>query len=188
MEEYRSAHHAKYLERIQELSEIDKILLKTSKEIENLHKFVEDIKAHTTMNQKIEKLKKLVDEIKAHTTMNQIKKTVNEMLETIESDEALDKQKLSQIGLDLVEAINTNQFTVTDFSNQLHVLMSRDVHAIVKSILSLCGIDDTIEVQYEMDCSRDEEIARNLSAEPPVLRRRRARPVSARPRRGQMAL
>ncbi len=152
MEDYRSAHHAKYLERIQ----------------------------------KLEKLEKFVEDIKTHTTMNQIKKTVNEMLETI--DDKLDKQKLSQIGLSLVEAINTNKFTVTDFNNQTHVLMSRDVHEIVKSILSLCGIDDTIEVQYEMDCSRDEEIARQLSAEPPIVRKRRARPVSARPRRGQMAI
>jgi hypothetical protein len=168
MEDYRSAHHAKYLERIQELEEIEKLLLGRS--------------------QKIEKLKKLVEDIKTQTTMNQIKTTVNEMLETIESDEALDKQKLSQIGLDLVETINTNKFTMTDFNNHVHVLMSRDVHAIVKSILSLCGIDDNIEVQYEMDCSQDEEIARRMSMEPPVLRRRRARPVSARPRRGQMAL
>ena len=152
MEDYRSAHHAKYLERIQ----------------------------------KLEKLDKYLDDIKTHATMNQIKTTVNEMLETIESGEGtLDKQKLSQIGLSLVEAINTNKFTVTDFSNQTHILMSRDVHAIVKSILSLCGIDDTIEVQYDMDCSRDEEIARQLTFEPPVLRRRRA---SARPRRGQTAL
>jgi hypothetical protein len=149
MEDYRSAHHAKYLERIQ----------------------------------KLEKLDKCIDEIKTHVTMNQIKKTVDEMLEIIESNKELDKQKLSSIGLSLVEAINTNKFTVTDFSNQIHVLMSRDVHAIVKNILSLCGIDDTIEVQYDMDCTRDEEIARQLSFEPPVLRRRRARPASARPRR-----
>ncbi len=165
MEDYRSAHHTKYLERIQEIEKREKLQL-----------------------EKIQKLEKLVEDIKAHTTMNQIKTTVNEMLETIESDEALDKQKLSQIGLDLVETINTNKFTMTDFNNHVHVLMSRDVHAIVKSILSLCGIDDSIEVQYEMDCSQDEEIARRMSMEPPVLRRRRARPASARPRRGQMAL
>ena len=152
MEDYRSAHHAKYLERIQ----------------------------------KLEKLDKYIEDIKTHATMNQIKKTVNEILEIIEKDDgSIDKQKLSSIGLSLVEAINTTRFAMTDFSNQMHVLVSLDVHAIVKSILSLCGIDDTIEVQYDMDCSRDEEIARRMSVEPPVLRRRR---VSARPRRGQTAL
>ena len=165
MEDYRSAHHAKYLERIQEIEEREKLQL-----------------------EKIQKLEKFVEDIKAHTTMNQIRLTVNEMLEIIESEEALDKQKLSQIGLSLVEAINANRFAMTDFHNQLHVLTSRDVHAIVKSILSLCGIDDTIEVQYEMDCSQDEEMARRMAVEPPVLRRRRARPASARPRRGQMAI
>jgi hypothetical protein len=163
MEDYRSAHHAKYLERIQEIEEREKIQL-----------------------ERIQKLEKHIEDIKTHATMNQIRLTVNEMLEIIESGEGtLDKQKLSQIGLSLVEAINTTRFAMTDFSNQIHVLVSRDVHAIVKSILSLCGIDDTIEVQYEMDCSRDEEIARQLTFEPPVLRRRR---VSARPRRGQTAL
>ena len=172
MEDYRSTHRAKYLERIQELEETEKFLRAI----------------HLERIKKIENLEKLVEDIKTHTTMNQIKKTVNEMLEIIESEEeALDKQKLSQIGLGLVEAINANRFTVTDFNNQLHVLTSRDVHAIVKSILSLCGIDDTIEVQYDMDCSRDEEMARRMSVEPPVLRRRRARPASARPRRASQA-
>ena len=147
MEDYRSAHHAKYLERIQ----------------------------------KLEKLDTCIDEIKTHVTMNQIKKTVDEMLEIIESNKELDKQKLSSIGLSLVEAINTNTFIVTDFSNQIHILMSRDVHAIVKSILSLCGIDDNIEVQYDMDCSMDEEIARQLAQEapPPIARRPRGRPRRA---------
>lgn len=160
MEDYRSRHHTQYIER--EKERVD-IIDRTNK------------------------LEKLVEDVKTHTNMSQIKKTVNEMLETI--DDKLDKQKLSQIGLGLVEAINANRFTVTDFNNQLHVLTSRDVHAIVKSILSLCGIDDTIEVQYEMDCSRDEEMARRMAVEPPVLRRRQTRPASARRRRGsQMAL
>ena len=173
MEDYRSAHRTKYLERIQELEETEKFL--RARHLERI--------------KKIENLEKLVEDIKTHTTMNQIKKTVNEMLETIESEEeALDKQKLSQIGLGLVEAINTNQFTMTNFNNQNHILMSRDVHEIVKSILNLCGIDDTIEVQYDMDCSRDEEIARQLEQEPPVVRRRRGRPATARTRGAQTAL
>ena len=163
MEDYRSAHHSKYLERIQEIEDREKL--------------------HTD---KIQKLGKFIEDIKTHTTMNQIKKTVSEMLEIIQSEE-LDKQKLSQIGMGLVEAINTNKFTVTDFNNQLHILTSRDVHEIVKSILSLCGIDDTIEVQYDMDCSRDEEIARQLTHEPPVIRRRQIRPASARRRRDSRA-
>jgi len=147
MEDYRFRHREQYLER--EKDRLD-IIIRTNK----LEKFVEDIKSHTTMSQ--------------------IKKTVQEMLKTI--DDKLDKQKLSQIGLGLVEAINTNQFTMTNFNNQNHILMSRDVHESVKSILNLCGIDDTIEVQYDMDCSRDEEIARQLTEEPPVVRRRRGRP------------
>ena len=159
MEDYRSRHHTQYIER--EKERVD-IIDRTNK------------------------LEKLVEDIKTHTNMSQIKKTVQEMLKII--DDKLDKQKLSQIGLGLVEAINTNQFTMTNFNNQNHILMSRDVHEIVKSILNLCGIDDTIEVQYDMDCSRDEEIARQLEQEPPVVRRRRGRPATARTRGAQTAL
>lgn len=159
MEDYRSRHHTQYIER--EKERVD-IIDRTNK------------------------LEKLVEDVKTHTNMSQIKKTVQEMLKII--DDKLDKQKLSQIGLVLVEAINTNQFTMTNFNNQNHILMSRDVHEIVKSILNLCGIDDTIEVQYDMDCSRDEEIARQLEQEPPVVRRRRGRPATARTRGAQTAL
>jgi hypothetical protein len=148
MEDYRSIHRTKYLERVEAA-------------------------------EKIEHLNKLVENIKTHTNIRQIQKTVQEMADTIHNK--LDITKLSQIGLNLVEAISSNPNTKVDFNIHVQVQMSQDVQKNVKSILSLCGIDDNIEVQYEMDCSRDEEIARQLAQEapPPIARRPRGRPRRA---------
>ena len=150
MDDYRAIHRARYLEREKE---------------------------RTEKLEKIERLKTLVESIETHTNMRQIQGTVQEISDTL-PDVVLDKDELTRIGLRLVEVISANQFTKTDFNHHVQVQMSQDVHGAVKNILNLCGIDDTIEVQYDMDCSRDEEIAQELAREPPppIARRPRGRP------------
>jgi hypothetical protein len=120
--------------------------------------------------QRVEQLEKFVKEIQVETSIMGVYKIINSTRDIIK--ETIDKQKLSQIGLDLIEAINTNPHISIDFNNTIHVTASQEVQKTVKEILGLCGLDDTLEVQYNMDCSRDEEIARQLSAQPPVVRRR----------------
>jgi len=104
---------------------------------------------------------------------------VKKMAQIME-DPDIDKQKLGPIGLSLVEAINTNKFITVDFHNTIEVTASQEVQRIVKTVLKICGVDDDIEVQYTMDCSRDEELARELAQTvdpvPPVVRRPRGRP------------
>jgi hypothetical protein len=148
MDDHRARHHAQYLEREKERTEII---------------------------ERTKKLETLVESIQIETSIMGLYKIVKSVADTLRDN--LDKQKLAQIGLGLVEAINTNGFISIDFNNTIHVTASQEVQITVKSILGRCGIDDTIEVQYNMDCSRDEELARELAqTAPPVVRRPRGRP------------
>ena len=129
--------------------------------------------------EKIEKLEKLVKSVETLTSMMMIRGTVKKMAQILE-DDTIDKQKLGTIGLSLVEAINTNTNISVDFNNQIQVNASQEVQRLVKTVLKICGVDDDIEVQYTMDCSRDEELARELAQTvdpvPPVARRLGGRP------------
>jgi hypothetical protein len=136
--------------------------------------YIEREKERLEIIERTKKLEKLVESIQTETSILGLYKTVQTIKEN------LDKQKLSQFGFNLVEAINTNGFISIDFNNTIHVTASQEVQKVVKEILGQCGIDDDIEVQYNMDCSRDEEVARQLAETvepiPPVARRPRGRP------------
>lgn len=131
--------------------------------------------ARLDITERHEKLLNLVETVKTHTDTKQIQTTIQEIVETI--NDKLDKEKLSQMGLNLVEAISSNQNISINLHNPSQVQSSRKIQEDVKKVLGLCGLDDTIEIQYVMDCSKDEELAQQLSreVEPPV-RRPRGRP------------
>ena len=132
MEDYRALHRAKYLEREKERLELEKNRKK--------------------MYEKIEKLK-------TYKTMNTISKTLGEIREGLD---ILEKSKLTEFGLAVLEAINTNPSVTTNFHKPKQVQTSTQVQESVKQVLTYCGIEG-LEINYEMDCSRDEEIARNLA-------------------------
>ena len=120
-----------------------------------------------------ERIHAIVDSVKDHTDLSEIRKSVSEILGIVQ-----EPVKELDFGLKLVEAINTNKAIVVQLDNPVQITMSRKIQEDVKTILGLCGLDDTIEVEYDMDCSRDEEIARQLARAPaPVVRRRRGRPA-----------
>jgi hypothetical protein len=75
-----------------------------------------------------------------------------------------DRGRLTEIGLLLVDAISKNPKASTDFSNTFQVRKSQGVFRAVQKILAICGVAEAIEVQYEMDCSRDELIAQQLQS------------------------
>lgn len=108
--------------------------------------------------------------LKEHTNLNQIKNTTTEILEFVAKGD-------SEFGLSVLDAINNNKAIKTDFNNRVQIRMSQEVQENVKKILELCGVEG-VEVNYEMDCSQDEEIARQLAQEPepPRVRRPRGRP------------
>ena len=132
MDEHRARHRAQYLEREQERLELERRRKK--------------------MYEKIEKLK-------TYKTMNTINKTLGDILEGLD---ILEKPKLTEFGLAVLEAINTNPSVTTNFHKPKQVQTSNQVQESVQKVLSYCGIEG-LEINYEMDCSRDEEIARNLA-------------------------
>jgi hypothetical protein len=116
---------------------------------------------------------KIIDDIKNCTRLEEIHAAVSNILETIQ-----EPVNQTDFGLKLLDAINTNKAIITQLDNHFQVRMSREIQENVNIILGFCGITDTIDIQYDMDCSRDEELARQLAAEtpPPVARRPRGRP------------
>jgi hypothetical protein len=143
MEDYKAAHHAKYLERV-------------------------------ASTERWNAIHAIVESIKEHKDLSDIRSSVSTILDTMK-----EPVKELDFGLKLVEAINTNGAITIQVDNPVQTTMSRKIQEDVKKILGLCGLDDTIEIQYDMDCSRDEEIARQL-AEPepePVVRPKRRRPM-----------
>ena len=132
MEDHRARHRAQYLEREQARLELEKRRKK--------------------MYEKIEKLK-------TYKTMNTISKTLGEIIEGLD---ILEKPKLTEFGLAVLEAINTNPSVTTNFHKPKQVQTSNQVQESVQKVLAYCGIEG-LEINYEMDCSRDEEIARNLA-------------------------
>jgi len=132
MDEHRARHRAEYLQREQERLELE---MKRKK-----------------MYEKIEK-------IKTYKTMNTISKTLGDIAEGLVN---IEKPKLTEFGLAVLEAINNNPSVTTNFHKPKQVQMSKQVQESVQNILKYCGIEG-LEINYEMDCSRDEEIARNLA-------------------------
>jgi hypothetical protein len=132
MEDYRALHRAKYLEREKERLELEK-------------------------NRK--KLYEKIEKLKTYKTMNTINKTLGEIREGLD---ILEKPKLTEFGLAVLEAINTNPSVTTNFHKPKQVQTSTQVQESVKQVLTYCGIEG-LEINNEMDCSRDEEIARNLA-------------------------
>jgi len=164
MDSYRAMHHARYLEREREIEE--RVLLAEAAE-----------KARLLELAKVESIRVLVQSIRDKTSIDEVHKVISDILKF--RGDPPEKSLLSQVGLELVEAINTNQSLATNFNSPIQVRKSIGIHNGVKHILQMCGIEESIEMEYAMDCSRDEEIARQLATEPaqaPVVRRGRGRP------------
>jgi hypothetical protein len=109
------------------------------------------------IRERSKKVHELIDGINTCKTIFEVRKVTKKLLEILEEPvEELD------FGLKLVEAISACPLVKVQLDKKSHTQASRTIQGNVKKILSLCGLDDTIEIQYEMDCSRDEEIARSL--------------------------
>jgi hypothetical protein len=88
--------------------------------------------------------------------------------------------------LELFESVN-NTHAKINLHNPNDVNTSNDIRKLIRELLYDCGVldsneDTSLDMEYDMDCSRDEEIARQLAAtniddDPPdaVPRQRRMR-------------
>jgi hypothetical protein len=67
--------------------------------------------------------------------------------------------------LKVFESVNNNNITKINFNNRDDIEISKQIRKTMNAILSKVGIqheDDNLEVEYEMDCTADEEFARQL--------------------------
>lgn len=77
-------------------------------------------------------------------------------------------KRLGDVVLKVFESVNQNNITKINFNNRDDIEVSKQIRLTMNSILSKVGIqheDDNLEVEYEMDCTADEEFARQLYLE-----------------------
>lgn len=182
--EYRAVQHARYLERERQreaaeaaataVVEAEALALREAAERANnawldIHTRIAEIKQYTVIFQ-----------------VNEAVKNLHDVLQRFVEDGVLERRSdtLAQLGMELLDAINNNAHIKTDFSNQIQVRLSHTVRENVQKILAMCNVitqEEDLDVNYEMDTSRDEELARQLADElppapAPAPARRRGRP------------
>jgi signal recognition particle GTPase len=158
LQDYRALHHARYLERERQRAEANAELQAVEREVA-----AKRDQAWYAVHTKI-------SEIRQHKTNYQIRESVDSLLETLADtvdQQLLEKNTLTELGMDLLDAINTNENIKTDFSNPAQVQLSRAIKENVKKALSLCNVimeNEDLDVNYDMDCSRDAELAQELAS------------------------
>lgn len=99
----------------------------------------------------------LLKEINNHKEMIKILEKVTSGIE------GLPVEKLNTKGYDLLDIVNGNKNISINIANERDRGNSERIKGLVKDILCKCGIEaDDMDMEYDMDCSRDEEIARSL--------------------------
>lgn len=70
---------------------------------------------------------------------------------------------IQEKGMNVLNKVNTNTNVKVNFADVNDVNLSKNIEALVKNILDKCGIQSgNMNIEYNMDTSRDEEIARQL--------------------------
>ena len=165
--DYRAVHRQKYIERERERERARE----AERELERMRgvfrtEFDENI---------LPQFKTCIEDLRSCESISVVKDLVGacyEMLSAWElhADESIrqhyhsKKDALSELGLELLQTLNSNRGIITNFHNQQQVFTSRQVEEIVKNILKSCYLDtEGLDVCYEMDCSNDEQLAQLLA-------------------------
>jgi hypothetical protein len=95
----------------------------------------------------------------------------------------LQHESLPGIGMVILETINTHPNIHINVHNRDMVEASQRLNLLVKEVLTQLGVDtEGMDLELDMDCSRDEQLARELQmngagpSQPPPLKRKRGRP------------
>lgn len=171
LEDYRARHRQQYLQRenalakAREVEELAALEIKKKEEEAEL----ERLRQLQQVEDAFGNISALITNVCLQTTIEQIRDTVTIIRDTVtEQQEILsqDKTRFTQLGLNLLEVINNNEHTKTNFNNPHQVIVSKSIQNAVKTVLSACGViigDEDLEVDFDMDCSRDAEMARQLA-------------------------
>lgn len=98
------------------------------------------------------------------TSILALKQYLKDIIETLKkSDVVKDQIKKKYNALDIINKINNNATSVVDFSNADDRTAVTEIKDLMKELLDLFQIYDDINIEISMDCSKDEEIARQLA-------------------------
>jgi len=140
MDDYKAKHHQRYLERQEDARKAEEEKKRRIKELE-------------------EQIDVCIDLIKESKTMNEVE-TILHMIEKKLNNYENQYEK----GLAILEALNSNTYIMVNTTNIHDLEASVRMQTQTQKILKLCGLDvGDIGLEYSMDCSKDEEIARELA-------------------------
>lgn len=173
--DYRSLHHQRYLERERLREEEEKVRLAAEQaEKQRIQEYVADLHVFCNVLESaccIAEAKQVLENIKDKLDVN------------------IKHEDLLGIGGKILEVLHSNPNVKINLLEPSDIQASQDIKELSKLILTTLGLDASdIDLEFEMDCSKDEEIARALAESwgsplpalpiinPPVIPRRRGRP------------
>jgi hypothetical protein len=172
MEEYRRKHAEQYMKRMKEQEEAR--MLELQKEQERLEaQRIEEERVRKVVDTVVQSLERTATAILIADSPIPISHSLSHTFEVVKehfdtwSASETNKTIVNTQVIQLFENINTNQTTVVNLNKADETIASRTIQNVMKELLKLCGIDDNLAVEIDMDCSRDEELARQLAATNP---------------------
>ena len=87
---------------------------------------------------------------------------------SVNTDDQSMMKKIVDAVLKVFESVNNNTDTKINFNDREQINTSKAIQQTMKALLGKVGIqhtDDNLEVNYEMDCTQDEEFAQQLYLE-----------------------
>ena len=179
---YRAKHALQYTKRIQELTEKEAQFAAkeaaAAAERERIMRFnnafideIVNVSLIISYSDSLEDILRVLEDLHTH--------IVSHIAQWNEEKDAQMMKKIVDAVLQVFECINQNKTTKVNFHKHNDVLSSKKIHTVMNAIFSIVGIQhesDSIDIHYDMDCSKDEELAQRLQRE---LQQRPTYPVHA---------
>lgn len=161
---YKDIHRQRYLERENqrkiEQDEIKKQLEEERKRIEEEQKILE--KEKKKQEEALNQLLIYCNHIMVSDKLADVDRLLTK-LHTFLKKAKINHPSLTSRGMDLLESVNANPNIHINLMDQREVKLSNKMKETLKSVLALMGVDaQDMNLEYEMDCTNDEDIARRL--------------------------
>jgi hypothetical protein len=164
LDDYKNIHRQRYLERENqrkiEQDEIKKQLEEERKKIEEEQKKQE--KERKKQEEALNQLSIYCNHIMVSDKLADIDRLLTKLHAFLKKSK-INHPSLTSRGMDLLESVNANPNIHINLMDQREVKLSNKMKETLKSVLALMGVDaQDMNLEYEMDCTNDEDIARRL--------------------------
>lgn len=165
LSDYKDIHRQRYLERENkrkiEQEEEQKRLEEERKKIEEEQKRLE--KERKKQEEALNQLSIYCNHIMVSDNLSDIDRLLTKLHAFLKKSK-IEHSSLISKGMDLLESVNTNPNIHINLMDQREVNLSNKMKDTLKSVLTLLGMDaQDMNLEYEMDCTDDEDIARRLA-------------------------